>query len=557
MATYYVTKTGNNANSGLIGFPKLTITGVSGGLSVLASGDTLNIGTAGQTEVYAEAINSVGTGSIPSGVNASTHTIVQALTGATVILRPSSANDRTDIVSFGTGKQFITLQGNATSYLTLDGVNLAPGTNCGITFCGNSNNILINRLEIKNTQNSGISNRDETVSDDKHHLTIRACSIHDLGINDFCHGVYWRSRDNTVEDCDLYNLLGFGTRLDIPASGIGPDNQIYRRNKVHNTGGWGMNFGNGGDHVAYNNIIWNCGAAGAIAAVTCLCVRLKFYNNTIYNCHGTAVYINPGSADNDFRNNIFYQLSAGGTITDNGTSFTASNNLTTDPSFVDANNGDFHLQSGSAALNAGADLTATVPTDYDLNSRPQGAAVDIGAFERVSGSMPTLTTVSPNTAAQNTSIPVTLTGTNFSYPATIAVSGTGVTVPGTPSVDSATQIRCDFIIAANATTGVRTVSVTTTGGTSGTQNFTVSAASPITGGLAKLKLSIAFLVWTAGAVANSIVSRVMSLQLTNTKVLPVEVIHRSTNTSKTVVSIYDAGTKYQVTVNKDTLVEIE
>jgi hypothetical protein len=50
------------------------------------------------------------------------------------------------------------------------------------------------------------------------------------------------------------------------------------------------------------------------------------------------------------------------------------------PMFVNAGAGDLHLQSGSPAINRG------VPTGYgqDLDRRPvpQGAAPDIGAYER-------------------------------------------------------------------------------------------------------------------------------------------------------------------------------
>src|SRR3989442_3952348 len=63
-----------------------------------------------------------------------------------------------------------------------------------------------------------------------------------------------------------------------------------------------------------------------------------------------------------------------------------ANNLTTNPQFVDAPNTDFHLQSTSSAIDAGATLP-DVPTDYDGNPRPQGPAYDIGAYEFGSGAV--------------------------------------------------------------------------------------------------------------------------------------------------------------------------
>ncbi|MBI5533863.1 MAG: right-handed parallel beta-helix repeat-containing protein [Deltaproteobacteria bacterium] len=56
-------------------------------------------------------------------------------------------------------------------------------------------------------------------------------------------------------------------------------------------------------------------------------------------------------------------------------------NATADPKFVDAAGGDLHVQAGSPAIDQGATI-AGVTVDYDGVSRPQGAAYDIGAFER-------------------------------------------------------------------------------------------------------------------------------------------------------------------------------
>jgi len=91
---------------------------------------------------------------------------------------------------------------------------------------------------------------------------------------------------------------------------------------------------------------------------------------------------------------------------------------------------------------------------------------------------PTLTSVSPNTGVQGTTVSVTLTGTNFVTGAgatTVSVSGSGVTVNNV-IVNSATSATADFVITGGAATGARTVTVTTASGNSGTQTFTVTAA---------------------------------------------------------------------------------
>ena len=78
---------------------------------------------------------------------------------------------------------------------------------------------------------------------------------------------------------------------------------------------------------------------------------------------------------------------------------------------------------------------------------------------------------------QGQAVPVTLTGTNFIAGATIDLSGAGITVSGM-TVVSATQITATFTIAGNATTGAQNVTVTTSGGTSGAQTFTLDLLSP-------------------------------------------------------------------------------
>jgi hypothetical protein len=54
-------------------------------------------------------------------------------------------------------------------------------------------------------------------------------------------------------------------------------------------------------------------------------------------------------------------------------------NFMADPYFVDPYNGDFHLQSGSPAINAGPDLP--IELDYAGNPRVVDGRMDIGPYE--------------------------------------------------------------------------------------------------------------------------------------------------------------------------------
>lgn len=90
---------------------------------------------------------------------------------------------------------------------------------------------------------------------------------------------------------------------------------------------------------------------------------------------------------------------------------------------------------------------------------------------------PQLSSLTPAAGTQGTTVAVTLTGAHFAAGATVAVSGAGVTVDDVVVVDADT-ISADFIVAPDAATGARSVSVTTSSGTSGMQTFTVDLAAP-------------------------------------------------------------------------------
>ena len=86
---------------------------------------------------------------------------------------------------------------------------------------------------------------------------------------------------------------------------------------------------------------------------------------------------------------------------------------------------------------------------------------------------PILSSIAPNSGTQGTSVGVTLAGSNFQSGATVAVSGTGISITGV-TVVSSTRITATFVIAASASTGAHSVTVATGAGTSASQSFTVN-----------------------------------------------------------------------------------
>ena len=134
---------------------------------------------------------------------------------------------------------------------------------------------------------------------------------------------------------------------------------------------------------------------------------------------------------------------------------------------------------------------------------PSGGTVTVQAASTVSPSAigsaivtvtappvaPTLGSIAPNSGNQGASVHVTIAGSNFRSGATVAVTGSGVSVTGV-TVVSSTQITATFVVAATAATGARSVTVTTAGGTSAPQSFTVNA-SPAKPTLASLSPNFA------------------------------------------------------------------
>ena len=121
------------------------------------------------------------------------------------------------------------------------------------------------------------------------------------------------------------------------------------------------------------------------------------------------------------------------------------------------------LRRGLAAAMLPAIYSIVAPSPVEAQS-PAGA--------------PALTNISPNSGSPGTTVPVTLTGTNFVVGGTTVTVNSGGVSAANVVVTSATSLTVDIVITAAATTGAHTITVTTSHGTSGAQTFTVNAAPP-------------------------------------------------------------------------------
>jgi hypothetical protein len=88
--------------------------------------------------------------------------------------------------------------------------------------------------------------------------------------------------------------------------------------------------------------------------------------------------------------------------------------------------------------------------------------------------MPGITMLSVSMGVQASTVNLTITGTNLSGTTSVNFTGSGVTVQNTSS--TATTVTTQLVFSGTAAVGPQTISVTTPGGTSNTEPFTVIAA---------------------------------------------------------------------------------
>jgi parallel beta-helix repeat protein len=162
------------------------------------------------------------------------------------------------------------------------------------------------------------------------------------------------------------------------------DTKIYY-NVINKTSGYAFLFGHGDSGIpdtvdVFNNVVYGATLGGVTAAAD---FPLVFRNNIFSNNTGTDIGVSGSTTGLTISNNLYYKTS-GNVLSYNSLTYTIqtitdfeATAVTGDPLFTNAANGDFTLQAGSPAINAGVDVGLT----HDILGNPIVGNLDIGAYE--------------------------------------------------------------------------------------------------------------------------------------------------------------------------------
>ena len=371
-ATYYVAKSGNDGNScsqaRSQSTAKLT---VNSGVKCLSAGDKLYI----KAGTYVESLLNV----IPGGTSWSSPVVVASFPGDAVTIKGKTGASQVIRIA-GSSKKYIIVDG-----LILDAINVGYS---GIKFdtVGGlaSHHIRIQNSEIKNSQDAaGI-----LTTRDSHYNEFINLNVHHNGMQDdnnngkYPYGFYILGKHNVIENCRIWSNGGTGIHIYNGYTDAS-DYNIIRNNiisgngtKTTSGGTGGVIIGAGKGNLVYNNIVYNNFGYGIRHSR-----NAKSFNNTIYNNQDMAIELAYSGGSSEVRNNIFWGNGTDAVVNHGTGTPTTSNNLTSNPRFLDAGGFDFRLENSSPAIDSGINLVSYFDFDFDGVSSKRDSNFDIGAYE--------------------------------------------------------------------------------------------------------------------------------------------------------------------------------
>ncbi len=393
---YYTAKLGctagacSNANSGLTrATAELTI---AAGIAHLASGDTLVIGDGTYNERIATQLQS-----IPSGTSGAPTTI-KAENLRLAVLQPNNA-------TLGDGWYYGVSLTDPKSYITFDGLKVDTTLTTGYDFIFQTQSGTLSNINLLNVEAlgadgdcagfvspisgcAGIILGAHNNPSGHHDFIVRNAYSH----NNTEGGFYISGASNVLIEDSESTANGYSFQM-YDAGNNSSTGNVIRNNRFHANVGhagypvysWTVMLTDAPSIQFYNNIV--SGNRGGLYVGYTVQSAAGIYFNTIYSNTLACILVDTPSSNAVIRNNICY---GNGTdaITNNGTGTTSSNNLFTNPSFVNSAIEDFHLLPTSAALPPCGTAVGGITLDYDDITRPTPPSC--GAYEVPSGIDPDL-----------------------------------------------------------------------------------------------------------------------------------------------------------------------
>jgi hypothetical protein len=383
--TYYVATNGSNGVSCQTaqssGTPKLTI---AAGIGCMSGGDTLIV----KSGVYTEVIT---TASVPNGTSGAKTTVKsEVFHGA--VLRPSGGARFLQFWEYQ-NSQWLVFDG-----FVFDGVNaFAPVVGIDIRPDIGTDNLLFQNIELKTFvgwDSCAVTNA-LSGGGNVTNVIFKNLDIHDIGYNQapgstcnccYSYGIYMSGSGYTLDGSRFANISGYGVH-GYAGGGNGASNNIVKNNTFDTIGATGILLC-GVNNQIYNNLIIKAGRnSGNGIQLASSCSGQTSNNNLVVNntvVQGNQQCVNLGYTNNSqAKNNLCYQNASDGVYQEAGSSANSISNtlcdsfktncsVVGDPLFVNAPGGNYNLDVGSPAINAGV----AIPT-FPFN----GSAPDIGAFE--------------------------------------------------------------------------------------------------------------------------------------------------------------------------------
>ena len=366
------------------------------------------------------------------------------------------------IVGTGAGKQGVAITGFSSDFeienmeITLAGfagimAKIDPSTNCADTAPERPNHTLAN-AKIHDCYFHDITGEGIYLGNSFYRGTTVYCGSnqypHEVrGVriyNNLLESTGWESIQvgSAVSDVEIYNnrIYNYGAANNPSQNGgiqmgLGTTGRLYN-NFVKGGTGPALVIQGIGENYVYNNIVINAGveAININTRSTPLATDIVangylggvyIINNTIVSAGIAAIKENLNDAPgNVLFNNLIVACPAAWDQTKSQYDWTKGNNvvipLLANANFVNAILDDYHLLSGSLAINAGRNVASFgVTFDLDGSARPNGASWDAGAYE-LSGNLKPIVTVGANQSLTLPTNSTTLTGSAVDLDGTIA-----------------------------------------------------------------------------------------------------------------------------------------